>query len=145
MGAFATFLTAITGVVRYLINYHFDKQNQVNVEKSKLDLSVERLKADNSLRTIEGLSKVVIEIIPMVKHHEEVVKKLDDSVQMVGMIEKNLTTMVKPLKEQYEEFNRVIPKATASLMLVMEDVAKIKTEILQLKKGSGNVFVTTKK
>lgn len=143
--ALVTYSGLIIAAIRYLIGFFFkkkdeslDKQREINLEKSKLDLSSEQLKADNSLRTIEGLSRLVVEIIPVVKEQREEVKR-------VRVVQENLTAMLKPLQDKYEEFNRIVPKATASLQQVLDDVAEMKTEIIQLKKGSPNVFVTTKK
>lgn len=137
--------TSIVAAIRWLIGVFFKKQSAVNLEKSKLDLSVEHLKADTSLRTIEGLSKFVVELVPRIKKLEEVNLKFETSVAKFDATEKNMISAMEPLKVQYEEFNRIVPKVTASMQTVIDEVAKIKTEVIQLKKGSPNVFVTQKK
>lgn len=139
------FLTALVGSVRYLLRVAHVYISRQNKEKFDQNIKVENIHADTTNRTLKGLNDAMNQIIPMVKHHEEVVKNLEKSCQMVGMIEGNLTKMFEPLKTQHEEFLRIVPKMTASWQKLVDEFADLKTEVQVLKKGSGNVFVTTKK
>ena len=139
------FMTAFIGVSRWLLRVFFIYQRRNNTEKARLDISVENIKKENSIKTISGLRDAVAAIIPVVARHQEVVERLEKSVSGIKDVETRLTKMSEELNNRFAEFNRVVPQMTTSVRCVVEEIQNIKTEILELKKGSGNIFVTTKK
>jgi hypothetical protein len=142
---FWAFLTTMIGSIRWLSRVIYLYVERTNERRAKLELSLENIKADNSYKTLSGLAQAMATIMPMVKHHEELVQNLEKSIQGVKLVEQGLMNVVAPLNEQYAKFNTIVPKMTASLQLAVDEISKMKTEILVLKRGSDNVFVTTKK
>ncbi len=92
---------------------------------ASLSMSVERFKADNIQKGLDYLNGVVARIEPMVIKHEVLMKDLDNSTKMVGMIEKGLVGQFATLSHQYEGFESRVKNITAGFQLLVDRVDKI--------------------
>lgn len=119
---FWTFMGTAIASLFGLIKFYFIHQDRSNEGKAKLNMSVERFKADNIQKSIDYLNGVVARIDPMVLKHEAIVTELDKSVKMVGMIEQNLSSMFRSPQSQYEGFEGRVTKMTASYQLLVDRV-----------------------
>ena len=102
---------------------------------ARLDMSVERFKADNIQKSVDYLNGVVSRIEPLVVKHEALMIDLDNSTKMVGMIEKELTGQFATLSRQYEGFETRIVKTTASFQLLVDRVDRMDKD-LKIKLGT---------
>lgn len=137
------FMTAIVTSFFGMIRMAFIWAERKDVKKAKLDLSVENIKSDNAIKVLSQLRDSVAAIIPVVARHEDVVVKLESTVQVVRETEINLTKLIEPLNFQYAEFNRNVPVLTEHINSSLKEMSDIKTEIIEMRKGF--LFVTTKK
>ena len=142
------FLTAVAGAIRYLMRV----QNMY------------RLRADRALNSyqmslIRALDQQVKEMKPVVEahakaieEHTKIVNAFQGSAIQITDSENRITrqvddagVMMKALKTQFSTFQDTAFKQESLIIGFTKEIESIRTEILQLKKGSGNVFVTTKK
>ncbi len=79
----------------------------------------------------------------MINRHEEVVQNLQKSVDNFMSVETGMLSMTKKLDQQFLEFNRVVPNINTSINAVVDDIYKIKTEIIKLR--DDYLFIKTKK
>lgn len=142
--AFA-FLSAVVGSLRYLARVQYLYIQKNIMVKARFDSSIEKLKTDNINLTIESLKKAVGHIEPMLQIHEAKMVGMEASIKTIQSLERQFKDSAEDLKISYDNFARVIPKVTASGQLLLDRMQRIETQILELKEGSGNFFVTTKK
>lgn len=139
------FLSVVVGSIRYLARVQYLYIQKNIMVKAKFDSSIEKLRQDTILKTIEGLKETVNLIEPLIAKHEIKMGTLEIALKNIESLERQLTLQTDDLKISYENFARVIPKVTASGQLLLDRMIKIETEILKLKEGSENIYVTTKK
>jgi chromosome segregation ATPase len=142
---FWAFLISTYGTIRWLSRVIYLYVERTNERKASLELSVENVRADNAYKTIQSLVDAMSKIQPMVKRHEDLITSAEKNTEGLKILVQGLVNIVNPLNEGYTKFNTIVPKMTASIQLAVDEIAKMKTEILVLKKGSDMVFVTTKK
>lgn len=116
--AFWTFLVATFSGLFALLKVNAIYKGRLLVIKAKFEASVEKLKADNIQKALDGLA----EIKPMVLRHEVLMRDLENSTKMVGMIEKEMTAQFGTLSHQYEEFQRKLQNVTISFQTTIDRV-----------------------
>src|ERR1700677_3562199 len=114
-----------------LVQLYFSNKRKTNVEKASLDRGVEAFKSDYINKSIDFLNDSIGQIKPMVARHEVLMKDLNDSIKMVGVIEKGLTGQFATLSHQYESFESRITKITASYQLLLDQVGQLKEEVIK--------------
>lgn len=129
--AFWTSIASLFGLLKMFFVYYEKSQEK----GARLDMSVERFKADNIQKSVDYLNGVVSRIEPLVVKHEALMIDLDNSTKMVGMIEKELTGQFATLSRQYEGFETRIVKTTASFQLLVDRVDRMDKD-LKIKLGT---------
>lgn len=153
---FWVFLTALVGVVRWLLKVTFvylarsqekkaKLENDNNVNNARLMTSVEMLKMDNTVKLVGILKQTMDEIKPVLTEHSEILSGFRASFDLLQTVESEATNMMMELKTQYASFNKEVARFNLIGDNLMGRMKAIETEILELKKGSGNVYVTSKK
>src|ERR1700677_4953392 len=102
--SFWAFLTASVSSIFGLIKMFFVYYERSQENAARLSASVERLKGDNILKALACLDEFRAKIDPIVARHEVLMKDLENSVKMTGIIEKGLTGQFATLSNQYEGF-----------------------------------------
>lgn len=141
--ALFSFLGSVMVGLFGLIKAYFFSKDKSDLKKAKLDASIERLKADNTIKLIEYLKETVDKIKPLVEHHERVVSGLNGTILKFEKGEMYLTDMMLSLKIQYDNFNSRMDKVVAGGDLITDKIKKLESDVSFLK--SGNVFVKNKK
>jgi hypothetical protein len=140
------FMAAVIAAARWLIRVVFISRHKTNIEKAKLDSSVERLKTDNAIRLATILQATVDQMKPTIAEHSKILTGFQHSFDLMMSVEGEATHMMKELKIQYGNFTNEIQKFNSSNVdAILGRVKNIESEIKVLKEGSGNVFITTKK
>lgn len=146
------FLGTLVGFTRWLLRVSFiysqkraETLRRNNVEKARLDTSVEQMKLDNSVRLITILQDAINEMKPILNQHSKLLEGFRHSFDLMQTIEGEATQMMSSLKVQYQNFLPQIQKFNGIGDSIMDRMKSIETEIKILKEGSGNVYVTTKK
>ncbi len=124
---FWAFLTALIGSTRWLSRVIYLYVERSNKNKAELDLSVEKVKADNLQKGIDCLKAVT-------SKHEEAIKRLEESIKMVSVIEKGLNTMSLELNKNCEDFQRKITNVTVSFQKTIDRVDAIEKKFGNLGK-----------
>lgn len=119
--AFWALITSLFGLLKMFFVYYEKSQEK----GAKLDMSVERFRSDNIQKSVDYLNGVMSRIEPMVTRHEALAKNLEESAQMVSVIEKGLRQMMGDLSKQCEGFENRITKITSSFQLLVDRVDKI--------------------
>ena len=137
------FLAAIIAAVRWLIRVIFIARHRTNLEKAKLDTSVEHLKTDNAIRLATVLQLTVDQMKPTIAEHSKILTGFQHSFDLMLTAETEATRMMKDLKVQYGNFTSEIQKFNAIGDTLLGRMKSIETEVEVLK--SGNLWVRTKK
>lgn len=120
--AFWAFLgTTFTGMFG-LLRIHFIYKDRAVEKKAKLDMSVEGFRSDNIQKSIDYLNGVIARLEPMVLKHEVMMKQMDESVHMIGIIEKGLNSMSGDLTKKYDEFQQKLLNVTISFQKTIDRV-----------------------
>lgn len=139
------FLTALVAALRWLAKVIFIYVGRSNIQKAQLDSSVEKMKMDNTVKLVGILKQTMDEIKPVLKEHSDILGGFRASFDLMQTVESEATNMMRELKAQYVSFNVQVSKFSLIGDNLMGRMKEIETEILKLKKGSENIFVTTKK
>lgn len=105
-----------------LLKLHFVYLHRADENKARLDASIERIRSDNITKSLDFLNKALSEIKPMVLRHEVLMKDLENSTKMVGMIEKEMTKQFANVSHQYEDFQRKLTNITISFQTTIDRV-----------------------
>ncbi len=138
-GFLGTVFTGLVAILKLLFVYIERAQRK----QAELDISVDGLKDKKLKEFLTQLQNQVKIIIPVINRHEEVVQNLQKSVDNFMSVETGMLSMTKKLDQQFLEFNRVVPNINTSINAVVDDIYKIKTEIIKLR--DDYLFIKTKK
>lgn len=138
-----SFLTAVVASTRWLLRVLYIYRQKNLLIKARLESSIEKLKSENIALALEGIRKTIGHIEPIVQIHQVKMGTLEVALKNIESLERSLALQTDELKSSYENFNRIIPKITASGQLLLDRVQKMETEIINFK--NGDFMVRTKK
>ena len=141
--SFWAFLTAVIGSIRWLMRVAYISTKKNNMEKAKLDSSVEAMKANNTIKLVGILQDTVGQMKPTIAEHSRLLEGFRHSFDLMTTIEGEATNMMRELKIQYGNFASEMMKFNAIGDDILGRMKKIETEVTILK--SGNLYVQTKK
>jgi hypothetical protein len=130
--SFWTAMASVMAFIFWMIKIIFLKIERSNNQRAELQLSVENLKNDNIMKSINYLNEVMDTIKPMVLQHEVLMKQVMESVKMVGTIEKGLNAMSLDLVKKYDEFQQKLVNITVSFQKTMDRVDNMDKKMANL-------------
>jgi predicted nucleic acid-binding Zn-ribbon protein len=143
--AFWAFSTACVGCIRWLARVFYLYAEKKIKAKADAESGSEKIKSDYAVQTVTAIKGVVDSLLPVIERHESTLLKIDSSIKDLTAIHQKTDQMMSELNLQYEGFQSRMNQVNKGAELVMDKIKSIETEIVELKKGSGNVFVTQKK
>ena len=137
------FLAAVLAGARWIIRVIYISRHKTNIEKAKLDTSVENMKTNNAIRLAEVLQLTVDQMKPTIAEHSRLLGGFQHSFDLMLTAETEATRMMKELKVQYGNFTSEIQKFTSIGDSLLGRIKGIETEVEVLKNGF--LFIRNKK
>lgn len=119
---FWAFMTALVTSLFGLLKLGFIYLERSNEKQAALSKSVEQFKSDNIQKSVDCFTDFMTQTKPLVSKHEEMMKDINNSIQMISTIEKGLTSMSAELKSQRDEFQQKLVNVTISFQKTIDRV-----------------------